>query len=231
MEQDPRATARTARAGAAAARTASTRTINSNSPRGRAQARARARVAARVAARAADAAPGAAAAAVRVVAATAEPWPAAAILENTTTVVRCGAPSQSGAKILIIAFVAKDFSRFSLLVDRLRREQGVELVPAATGAAGLAQLQGRAVDLVIVDEQLDDMSGIEFVHQFVKVNPLANTAIVGSLPEDEFHEATEGLGVLMQLPPRPREADAESLLAVLAKISGLIPTGPQEAGR
>ena len=104
-------------------------------------------------------------------------------------------------------------------------------MPAATGAAGLAQLQGRAVDLVIVDEQLDDMSGIEFVHQFVKVNPLANTAIVGSLPEAEFHEATEGLGVLMQLPPRPREADAESLLAVLAKISGLIPTGPQEAGR
>ena len=231
MEQDPRATARTARAGAAAARTASTRTINSNSPRGRAQARARARVAARVAARAADAAPGAAAAAVRVVAATAEPWPAAAILENTTTVVRCGAPSQRGTKILIIAFVAKDFSRFSLLVDRLRREQGVDLVPAATGAAGLAQLKGRAVDLVIVDEQLDDMSGIEFVHQFVKVNPLANTAIVGSLPEAEFHEATEGLGVLMQLPPRPQEADAESLLAVLAKISGLIPTGPQEAGR
>ena len=231
MEQDPRATARREWAGAAAARTASTRTIQNNSPRDRAQARARVRAAARVAVRAADAAPVAAAAAARVVAATAEPWPAAAILENTTTVTRCGAPSQSGAKILIIAFVAKDFSRFSLLVDRLRREQGVELVPAATGAAGLAQLQGRAVDLVIVDEQLDDMSGIDFVHQFVKVNPLANTAIVGSLPEAEFHEATEGLGVLMQLPPRPQEADAESLLAVLAKISGLIPTGPQEAGR
>ncbi len=130
---------------------------------------------------------------------------------------------------MIIAFVAKDFSRFSLLVDRLRREQGVELVPAATGAAGLAQLQGRAVDLVIVDEQLDDMSGIEFVEQFVKVNPLANTAIVGSLPEAEFHEATEGLGVLMQLPPRPQERDAENLLAILAKISGLLPAGPQEA--
>ena len=130
---------------------------------------------------------------------------------------------------MIIAFVAKDFSRFSLLVDRLRREQGVELVPAATGAAGLAQLQGRAVDLVIVDEQLDDMSGIEFVQQFVKVNPLANTAIVGSLPEAEFHEATEGLGVLMQLPPRPQERDAENLLAILAKISGLLPAGPQEA--
>jgi CheY-like chemotaxis protein len=171
----------------------------------------------------------AAVAEARVEAATAEHWPAAVIPENTTTVARFGSPSQSGAETLIIAFVAKDFSRFSLLVDRLRREQGVELVPAATGAAGLAQLQGRAVDLVIVDEQLDDMSGIEFVEQFVKVNPLANTAIVGSLPEAEFHEATEGLGVLMQLPPRPQERDAENLLAILAKISGLLPAGPQEA--
>ncbi|MDX9840002.1 MAG: response regulator [Desulfobulbus sp.] len=129
---------------------------------------------------------------------------------------------------MIIAFVAKDFSRFSLLVDRLRREQGVELVPAATGAAGLAQLKGKAVDLVIVDEQLDDMSGIEFVEQLVKVNPLANTAIVGSLPDAEFHEATEGLGVLMQLPPHPQDRDAETLLAVVAKISGLFLAGPQE---
>ena len=132
---------------------------------------------------------------------------------------------------MTIAFVAKDFSRFSLLVDRLRREQGVQLVPAATGAAGLAQLKGRTVDLVIVDEQLDDMSGIDFVRQLVKVNPLANTAIVGSLPEAEFHEVTEGLGVLMQLPPHPQDTDAETLLAVVAKISGLMPAGSLEAGR
>ncbi len=129
---------------------------------------------------------------------------------------------------MIIAFVAKDFSRFPCSSTGCGANRG-GLVPAATGAAGTAQLKGRAVDLVIVDEQLDDISGIEFVEQFVKVNPLANTAIVGSLPEAEFHEATEGLGVLMQLPPRPQERDAENLLAILAKISGLLPAGPQEA--
>lgn len=225
MERDPWATARRDWAGAVAARTASTRTIQSNSPRDRAQVRARVRDRARGAARVAAAE----AVAARVVAATVEHWPAAVTPENKTTVARFGSPSQSGAETLIIAFVAKDFSRFSLLVDRLRREQGVELVPAATGAAGLAQLKGRTVDLVIVDEQLDDMSGIEFVEQLVKVNPLANTAIVGSLPDAEFHEATEGLGVLMQLPPHPQDRDAETLLAVLAKISGLFPAGPQEA--
>lgn len=124
---------------------------------------------------------------------------------------------------MTIVFVAKNFSRFSVLVTRLRREQDVELIPVATGAAGLAQLKGKPLDLVIVDEQLDDMSGIEFVKQLVKVNPLANTAIAGSLADEVFHEVTEGLGVLMQLPTQPTEQDAEALLAVLAKISGLMP--------
>ena len=84
-------------------------------------------------------------------------------------------------------------------------EQAIELAPTATGAAGLALLKGKLMDLVIVDEQLDDMSGIEFVKQLVKVNPLVNTTIVSSLADEEFHEATEGLGVLMQLPPHPGE--------------------------
>ena len=83
---------------------------------------------------------------------------------------------------------------------------------------------------MIVDEQLDDMSGIEFVKQLVKVNPLANTAIVGSLEDEAFHEATEGLGVLMQLPAHPDEKDGEALLAVLAKIAILMqPVAPKAA--
>ena len=123
---------------------------------------------------------------------------------------------------MIIVFLAKDFSRFSTLVDRLRREQDVELVAVSTGAAALAQVKGKRLDVVIIDEQLDDMSGIDFVKAFVAINPLANTAIVGSRTEEDFHEVTEGLGVLMQLPPHPQVKDAEALLAVLAKISGLM---------
>ena len=130
---------------------------------------------------------------------------------------------------MTIVFIAKDFSRFSVLVDRLKQEQDVELVPVATGAAGLAKLKGKRLDMVIVDEQLDDMSGIDFGKQFLNVNPLANTAIVGSLPKGEFHEVTEGLGVLMQLPSHPGKADAEQLLAILAKISGLLASPTPEA--
>ncbi len=108
------------------------------------------------------------------------------------------------------------------MVARLGREADVELVPATTGAAGLAALKGKRIDVAIVDEQLDDMSGIAFVNQAVKVNPLVNTALVSALAADEFHEATEGLGILMQLPVHPQETDAEALLVVLEKIGVLL---------
>lgn len=121
-----------------------------------------------------------------------------------------------------VLFAAKDFSRFSALVARLRREQAIELVPAATGAAGLAALKDKAIDLVIVDAQFDDMDGIAFLNQLVKINPMVNTALVSSLSADDFHEATEGLGVLMQLPLQPREIDGEALLATLKKIGALM---------
>jgi CheY-like chemotaxis protein len=96
------------------------------------------------------------------------------------------------------------------------------MVSAATGIDGLMLLKGKQIDLVIVDEHLGDMDGIAFVRLLVKAYPLVNTAIVSALTVEEFHEATEGLGVLMQLPLEPREKEAEALLAVLAKIGALL---------
>ena len=129
---------------------------------------------------------------------------------------------------MIVLLVTQDSARFSALVEGLRRQQEVELVRAATRAVGLTQLKGKKIDLVIVDEQLDDMSGIAFVKQLVKINPLVNTAIISALTKQEFHEATEGLGVLMQLPVQPQETSAEALLAILEKIGALLKPAVQQ---
>ncbi|WP_310600613.1 hypothetical protein [Desulfobulbus sp.] len=127
---------------------------------------------------------------------------------------------------MIIACVAKDFTRCSALTARLWLEPGIELILVVTGPAdaepGWEQLRHQRLDLAIVDEQLDGMSGIDFVRQLVRVNPLANTAIVGTMAPETFHEATEGLGVLAQLPLNPSEADIRALLLILARINGLI---------
>jgi CheY-like chemotaxis protein len=123
---------------------------------------------------------------------------------------------------LIVLLLAKDITRFSRLAAGLQHRRELEMVSAATGIDGLMLLKGKQIDLVIVDEQLGDMDGIAFVRLLVKAYPLVNTAIVSALTAEEFHEATEGLGVLMQLPLEPREKEAAALLAVLAKIGALL---------
>lgn len=137
-------------------------------------------------------------------------------------------------EFLIVLIVAKNIKQFSTFIRGLQRLSTIELVEATTGAEGFLSLQGKQIDLVIVDEQFDDMSGIAFVKQLVKINPLVNTAMVSTLADHDFHEATEGLGVLMQLPVAPGEKDAEALLGILEKIGVLLqPMAPpkQKAGR
>ncbi|MCK5229369.1 MAG: hypothetical protein KAR13_03835, partial [Desulfobulbaceae bacterium] len=76
-------------------------------------------------------------------------------------------------------------------------------------------------DLVIIDEKFSDMTGLEFAEKLVTVNPMMNCAMVSSLSPEDFHEATEGLGILMQLPLASGKEDAEKLLKHLNSILNL----------
>ena len=74
------------------------------------------------------------------------------------------------------------------------------------------------VDAVIADEQVEGASGLEFIRELVRSNPFINCALVSSLYPDEFHEATEGYGVFMQLPVQSGKEEARELVAQLEKI-------------
>ena len=47
------------------------------------------------------------------------------------------------------------------------------------------------------------------------VNAMVNTAVVSPLSDEEFHEASEGLGILGRLPNEPGMNDAGELLRKL----------------
>jgi DNA-binding NarL/FixJ family response regulator len=129
---------------------------------------------------------------------------------------------------LRVLLLAKEMTRFSALRAGLQHRRELEIVSAATGVDGFLLLKDREINLVIVDEQLGDIDGITFVKQLVKINPLINTAIVSTLSAEDFHEATEGLGVLMQLPKEPQGKDGDTLLTILEKIGVLLqPVAPQ----
>jgi hypothetical protein len=130
-----------------------------------------------------------------------------------------------------ILLVGNDPLVYAPLLKRMEEEVRIHPLHAGSGAEGLrlaCGTGGAGTGLAIIEEELVDMSGFELVRQLMHVNPLINTAVIGSMPAGVFHEAAEGLGVLMQLPPHPGEKDAEALLARFAKISGLM--DPEESG-
>jgi len=107
------------------------------------------------------------------------------------------------------------------LASAMEKYDDVELTWTDSGQNALDKLSETSVDLVVIDKELGDMTGLEFAENMVRLNPMINCAVLSSLPSDEFHEASEGLGVFSQLPLRPAKADAETLLKDLKKLKEL----------
>ena len=120
--------------------------------------------------------------------------------------------------ILLVTSDKKSLADFSLA---LVQDNKAELLIAASGDEALNILAARDINLVITDENLKDMTGLEFITKLVTINPMINCAALNSLSHDDFHEASEGLGILMQLPSSPGQEDALNLLRHLNKILNL----------
>jgi two-component SAPR family response regulator len=110
---------------------------------------------------------------------------------------------------------ASSFGEFN---DEIGARDDTAVALVDTGAGAFDILSEKNVDLVVIDETLSDMPGLDLARQVVARNPLVTVALVSALPGKAFHEATEGLGILAQLPPRPKRSDAGSLLENLARI-------------
>ena len=121
-------------------------------------------------------------------------------------------------KILLVTSEKEPFSKFDRV---LKQKDNVELSWASTGQEALEALSDKPVDLVVVNENIGDMTGIEFMKKLIMINPMINCAAVSSLSHEEFHEASEGLGVLMQLPVSPGEVEAKDLLKRLKNLKDL----------
>ena len=87
-----------------------------------------------------------------------------------------------------------------------------------SGAAALNSAAGISQNLVVVDEEMPGMSVPTFLRQLLAVDANINTAVASDRTLVDFHDTYEGLGVLMQLAPRPDRAAAEKLVARLRAL-------------
>ena len=119
--------------------------------------------------------------------------------------------------MLNILLVSQDKTSMSAFKAGLE-ENDAQTEWAESGSYALLMIAERHYDLVVTDENLGDMTGFEFIKTVIAQKPMVNCAAVSSLLSEDFHEASEGLGVLMQLPVNPGHEYAEELLEQLKKI-------------
>jgi len=122
--------------------------------------------------------------------------------------------------------VAGDRTNFAQLAEGIEARPDVVLTWAETGRDALDRAAGGGVDLLVTDERLPDMTGLELIGRLVTVNPMIDAAVASSLSDDDFHEAAEGLGIMARLPLRPGRGEGDGLLGRLEKIRGLMTAVP-----
>ena len=127
-------------------------------------------------------------------------------------------------KTLKLLLVSQERSSLSGMATALKMHGKVDLSWAESGAEALDTISKAPVDLVITDEELGDMSGLKLALKLLSINPMVNCAAVSPLSHEDFHEASEGLGILAQLPPSPGEKEAEALFQQLRKLKKLSAT-------
>ena len=117
-----------------------------------------------------------------------------------------------------IMLASSDLTVFNDVFQVLKSKDNMKLSYVGSAAEGMELINEGDVDVVAASEQLSDSSGLAFIRKVVTEYPLLNCALVSSLSAEDFHEATEGLGLFFQFPQRPDAASAEKMIELLDKI-------------
>lgn len=120
--------------------------------------------------------------------------------------------------MLRVILASREMEGLARFAAGLQQDRQTEMTRVDSAAAALDVIGQGQIDLVVVGEELADASPVECVNQLVRLNPMINCAMVSGMDHDAFHKATEGLGILMQLPPSPSGEDARALLAKVEAI-------------
>ena len=123
--------------------------------------------------------------------------------------------------MLLLMVVSPGNDSLSDFALALVKYDDVRLLWAESAKKALDIASVKAIDLIITDERLRDSTGLELVARLLTVNPMINCASVSHLSHESFHEASEGLGIMAQLPIHPGKEHAESLLHRLRQIKNL----------
>ncbi len=123
--------------------------------------------------------------------------------------------------MLNIIFVSTRQETANPFVEALQSDANVDLTTEHSAVTVLEHVRQQAPQMVIIDDHLDDMPPVDLAMELLKINAMVYIAMISTMDEETFHEATEGLGLLPGIPSPPSADDADVLLARLRAMPGM----------
>jgi CheY-like chemotaxis protein len=119
-----------------------------------------------------------------------------------------------------IVLASPQVERWKPFSDALGARIQADIVIVRSGADAIEAAKTRHPQLVVIDAELGDLSAVELIRRLLGIDAMINTAVASAEAEAIFHEETEGLGILMKLPPLPTPAEAGRLAECLDQLQG-----------
>ncbi len=92
---------------------------------------------------------------------------------------------------------------------------------ADSGEQVLLNFDHEETTLLIIDDDLQDMSARRLIETVIMKNPMIHCVVISALNRDDFHDRYEGLGVLMQFSKTPSKDDVKALMEQIERICRL----------
>ena len=111
-----------------------------------------------------------------------------------------------------VLLLVDDETRILSALRRTLRREGYEILTAESGAQGLRILESRAVDLVLTDQKMPGMSGLEFLEKVAARHPEVARLVITGWPEEIPPGQIELLGIRALIPKPWDDQQLRSLL-------------------
>ena len=122
----------------------------------------------------------------------------------------------SGSGLSPVLLLVDDETRILAALRRTLRREGYEILTAESVAEGLRILGSRKVDLVLTDQKMPGMSGLEFLAQVAARYPKVARLLITGWPEEIPPDQIELLGIRALI---PKPWDGQQLRSALRENS------------
>jgi DNA-binding NarL/FixJ family response regulator len=124
--------------------------------------------------------------------------------------------------MLTIILASPQVDQWQAFSDALASRIQADMVTVRTAADAIEAAQMLKPQLVVIDDGLGDLTAVDLIRRLLSIDAMIHAAVASAETEAIFHEATEGLGILMKLSPLPTSAEAGRLAECLDQLQGCI---------